>query len=154
MRCPMCGRVGLFEESGHYAGCAPLERPRRAATISFRHPKKPPDAGPTSCASVSAARSWPCPITAPLSCLATCPPDLGCRSDVSMMLPLGNGRRAVRAGVAAAAPCLAWRCQRGHGEPHCKHSQVFLQDSHDESSFCRRLRVLERTSSQHSPNAA
>src|SRR6516162_2179636 len=44
-----------------------------------------------------------------------------------------KGGRARRADVAAGSLGVAWRCQRGHGEPQGKHSQTFPQDSHDES---------------------
>src|SRR5262249_58516923 len=44
-----------------------------------------------------------------------------------------KGGRARRADVAAGSLAVAWRCQRGHGEPQGKHSQTFPQDSHDES---------------------
>src|SRR5215471_2380201 len=43
-----------------------------------------------------------------------------------------KGGRACSADAGASLG-IAWRCQRGHGEPQGKHSQTFLQDSHDES---------------------
>src|SRR5215471_18318930 len=48
-----------------------------------------------------------------------------------------KGGRACRADVAADSLGVAWRCQRGHGEPQGKHNQTFLRDSHDGSpSIC------------------
>src|SRR5262249_59318107 len=44
-----------------------------------------------------------------------------------------KGGRACRADGGAGSLGVAWRCQRGHGEPQGKHSQTCPQDSHDES---------------------
>jgi hypothetical protein len=42
-----------------------------------------------------------------------------------------QGGRAGCADVAAGSLGVAWRSQRGHREPQGKHSQRFLQASHD-----------------------
>src|SRR5215468_8272417 len=50
---------------------------------------------------------------------------------------LVNGLRAFATDFAATL-CIAWRCQRGHGERQRKRSQTFLQVHHDESPcYCR-----------------